>query len=111
MKKKWLILAPLGLAVFIAVGGVVVEHLWNWLLPELFGWREINFWQSLGLLALCRILFGGFGGHGPDGPRFRRRAAGPHEPMTPEEREKLRQGIRARCVGAEAPAAETREPA
>jgi hypothetical protein len=36
-------------------------HLWNWLLPPLFGWRQITFWQALGILALCRILFGGFG--------------------------------------------------
>ncbi len=51
---------------FIAIGGEIVLHLWNWLLPPLFGWRQITFWQALGLLALCRILFGGFGR-----PRFR----------------------------------------
>jgi len=31
----------------------VVMHLWNWLAPELFGLRQITFWQALGLLALC----------------------------------------------------------
>jgi hypothetical protein len=46
---------------FILVGGVVVQWLWNWLLPEIFGLRPIAFWQALGLLALCRILFGSFG--------------------------------------------------
>jgi len=46
-------------------GGEIVLHLWNWLLPSLFGWREITFWQAVGLLALCRILFGGFGWHRP----------------------------------------------
>jgi RNA polymerase sigma factor (sigma-70 family) len=44
-------------------GGTIVRLLWNWLLPPLFGWPEVTFWQALGLLALCRILFGGFGGH------------------------------------------------
>ena len=40
--------------------------LWNWLLPDIFGLRQITFWQALGLLALCRILFGSFGrGGGP----------------------------------------------
>ena len=34
--------------------------LWNWLTPPLFGFRTITFWQALGLLAFCRILFGGF---------------------------------------------------
>ena len=67
MRKKWkkLIwiapLAILAMVLFIWIGGEVVMHLWNWLLPTLFGWRQITFWQALGLLALCRILFGGFG--------------------------------------------------
>ena len=52
-----------GFIVFIVVGGVIVRLLWNWLLPDLFGLRQITFWQALGLLALSRILFGGFGHH------------------------------------------------
>ena len=39
-------------------------YLWNWLLPMLFGWRLITFWQAVALLALCRILFGGVSGRG-----------------------------------------------
>jgi hypothetical protein len=60
---------------FILLGGVIVQWLWNWLLPDIFGLREISFWQALGLLALCRILFGGFGrggGHHRDTGRRRR---------------------------------------
>jgi len=91
-KRKWIfVAAPVGLALFIAAGGEVVMQLWNWLAPELFGWREITFWQGLGLLALCRILFGGLVG-GPRGPRYTAR-------MTGEERELLRQRIRDRCAG------------
>jgi hypothetical protein len=48
-------------ALFILLGGLVVQWLWNWLLPDIFGLRQITFWQALGLLALCRILFGSFG--------------------------------------------------
>ncbi len=95
-RKKLLLLAPLaivGFAVFIALGGAVVQLLWNWLVPPIVGWREITFWQAVGLLALCRILFGGFGMHG-GGPR--RRMAERCQQMTPEEREKFRQGMRAR---------------
>jgi hypothetical protein len=58
----------LAFVVFIFVGGYAVQLLWNWLLPDLLGVRAVTFWEALGLLALCRILFGGFGrsggGHG-----------------------------------------------
>jgi hypothetical protein len=100
MRKRLIALAPLavlGFLLFIAIGGEVVMHLWNWLLPPLFGWRQITFWQALGLLALCRILFGGFGLHGSGRSNFRRRRAERWERMTPEERERFRQGILGRC--------------
>jgi len=103
-KRKWIFLAPLailGLLLFIALGGEIVQQLWNWLLPPLFGWRQITFWQGLGILALCRILFGGFGHHGSDGSGFRRRmakrGADRWEAMTPEERERFRHGMRGSC--------------
>ena len=111
MRRKWFFLAPLAIAAFIAIGGEVVLHLWNWLLPALFGWRQITFWQALGLLALCRILFGNFGGHGFHDPDFRRRMAERWENMTPEEREKFRHGMRSRCGGFGAPTSGTGEPA
>ena len=76
MRKRWIFLAPgdlLGILLFAFIGGEVVQLLWNWLLPPLFGWPQITFWQALGLLALCRILFGGFGRHGHrSGSAFRR---------------------------------------
>ena len=94
-----------------AIGGEVVMHLWNWLLPMLFGWRQITFWQAVGLLALCRILFGGFGGRGFHRSNFRRRMAERWERMTPEEREKFRHGMRSHCGGFGGPTGETKEPA
>ena len=103
IRKKWFWLAPLAilaLLLFIALGGEIVRQLWNWLLPSLFGWRQITFWQALGILALCRILFGGFGSHGSGHSNVRRRMrdrmADRWEHMTPEEREKFRQSILAR---------------
>ena len=103
---KWIfVAAPLGFAIFIAIGGGIVMLLWNWLAPELFGLRTINFWQALGLLALCRILFGGFGLSGGSSGRSRRRMEGRMserirarmderwEQMTSEERERLRHGF------------------
>ena len=103
-KKKMIWLAPvaiLALALFIAAGGMVVRELWNWLLPPLFGLRTVTFWQALGILALSRILFGGFGFHGNSGSRGRK--AKRWEGMSAEERERFRQGIGERCgLGASA---------
>jgi hypothetical protein len=99
MRKRLLWIAPLailGMIVFIFVGGTVVKLLWNWLLPPLFGWPQLNFWQALGILALCRILFGGIGLHGGHRSELRRRMAERWEQMTPEERERCRRGMRER---------------
>ena len=111
-KMKLIFIAPLailGIFLFIAIGGELVMQLWNWLLPPLFGWREITFWQALGLLALCRILFGGFGFHGSGRPSFRRRMEERCEHMTPEERERFRQRMRER-FGFGPPASENKGP-
>ena len=97
MKRKWIFLAPLAMLLFIALGGAIVQLLWNSLLPALFGWHEITFWQALGILALCRVLFGGLGGRGFYRSGFRRRWAERWEAMTPEERERFQQGMRGRC--------------
>ena len=109
------ILAPIGIALFIWIGGELVMHLWNWLLPPLFGWRQITFWQAFGLLALCRILFGGVSGRGWHRSNMRRRMAERMderwEKMTPEEREKFRQSWRARCAGFAEPTSSTKESA
>jgi hypothetical protein len=115
MRRKkliWIVpLAIVGIALFIWIGGEVVMHLWNWLLPALFGWRLITFWQAVGLLALCRILFGRWGGRGGHRSNLRRRMDERWERMTPEEREKFGQSWRARCGGFAAPASENKEPA
>jgi hypothetical protein len=112
-RNKWIFfVGPLALAVFIWIGGEVVMLLWNWLLPMLFGWRQITFWQALGLLVLCRILFGNLGhGHGSDRAHSRWQKTEHWERMTPEEREKFRQDMRSRWCGSGAPSGETNEPA
>src|SRR6266853_1139238 len=97
-----------------------MKRKWIWILPPLFGWHTLTFWQGLGLLALCRILFGGWGGSGGGkghirhrmrermaermGERMRER----REKMTPEEREKFRQGLRGCCDAAPPPDSKTR---
>jgi len=93
---KFLVFVILFLTIVIAGFGNAVLHLWNWLMPSLFGLHPITFWQAVGLLALSWILFGGWRGfHGPGyGKRWRQRMAERWERMTPEEREKFREGMR-----------------
>src|SRR5262249_43865234 len=87
-----------GFVVFLALGTYVVMRLWNWLLPPMFGWHVLTFWQALGLLALCRILFGGLG-VGGGRSNMRSRMWDRWERMSPEERERMRQSWRGRWSG------------
>lgn len=76
--------------------GALVMFLWNAVLPGLLHVSEINYWQSLGLLALCRILFGGFrfGGKGHYyGGGWREK----YKNMSDEEREALKAKWKERC--------------
>jgi hypothetical protein len=101
MKRNWIVHGlKIALFVILAVTAVsfIVMALWNWLIPAITGWKAIDFWQALGLLVLSRILFGlragfGFGHRG----HWRGRMAERWHNMTPEEREKFREGMRARC--------------
>ena len=96
-KRKLFFIIPaaiVGITLFMGIGGWLVMSLWNWLLPALFGWRMITFWRALGMLVLCRILFGGFGHHGIG--RSRRDWGGRWGNMSDEERAKFREAMRAK---------------
>lgn len=96
-RKFWVIraiLIPIGIAALVLGLGLLIMFLWNSILPSLFGWSTITFWQGVGLLVLSRILFGGFkcchrGGHLHEGVH--------RWHMNPEEREKMRQEWKSRC--------------
>ena len=73
----------------VAVLGGAVMLLWNWVMPPILpGAAEISFWRALGLLVLCRILFGGFRGH-HGWHEKKRRMRERWQAMTPEERERV----------------------
>ena len=100
MRKKWWIflVAPPAMVAFGWLFGEIVMHLWNWLMPAIFGLKMITFWQAIGLLILARILVGAVGGGGGNN-RQRTRAGTRWECMTPEEHEKFREWMRTRQAG------------
>lgn len=87
---KMIVLAAIALAVF----GLVVMALWNWLMPAIFGLTTITYWQAWGLLILSWILLGGFRGPAYRRRHWRRRMAERWARMSPEEREKFREDMR-----------------
>jgi hypothetical protein len=74
-KKTWEIKMPkwakivgaiiVGLVTAVLLGfifGIVVQYLWNWLMPEIFGLAEITYWQAFGIVILAHLIFGSFKG-------------------------------------------------
>jgi hypothetical protein len=98
--KRYRFLRVLKIALFataaVTAVSFLVMSLWNALMPGIFAVRAISFWQALGLLVLSKILFGGFRPY-RGGPHWRRRMIERWEQMTPEEREKFKQGMRRAC--------------
>ncbi len=84
----------------IVVFGFVTMSLWNWLVPELFNGPVIDFWQTLGLLLLSKILFSGFGGkshgHNPNsyGAQWKKRFVDKVSSLSPEDREAFKQKMK-----------------
>ena len=93
-RRRWYLFIPLVLLAFVAFG-LITMHLWNSLMPVLFHWPQITFWQTVGLLVLSRLLLGGLGGHGRGHGHHqcRRNMHEKWENMSPEEREKFQEHI------------------
>jgi|SRR5579864_30705 len=77
-----------------ALFGLIVMHLWNWLMPALFGLHAVTYWQAIGLLILSWILFRGPRGWGRPGAYRWNDMRGRWQRMTPEERERFRTKMR-----------------
>lgn len=79
---KFLMLIPVA-----AVLSLIVMLLWNKILPGLVHVGFITYWQSVGLLVLSKILFGGFNWIGRGGtPPLRAKFMN----LSIEEREKIK---------------------
>lgn len=97
--SRYTVLKGIKIALMVVVAtvvfGFIVEGLWNALVPPIIGWHAITFWQALGLLVLSKILFGGFHRHSSrDRARWKERMLQRWAKMTPEERERFREGMR-----------------
>lgn len=100
-RRKKLFLLP-AIALLLFGLGAIIQRLWNAILPDVAHVSAISYWQAMGLLLLCRILFGRFhfGGRGHDGRRF---GMQPHEMrekwrnMSDEERALFKQRFKDRC--------------
>jgi len=81
------------------VVAAVVQWLWNAILPDLIHVGRLTYWKALGLLVLCRILFGGFRGGPPRGRSSFRRTAWREKwmNMSEEERKNFKEQWRQRC--------------
>jgi len=93
--------APLFLLFFVVMLlllSAIVMLLWNAILPPLLHVGNISYGQSIGLLILCRILFGGFrfgGPRRPYGPTNRLREKWMN--MSDEEKAQFRNEWQKRC--------------
>jgi len=85
IKKRWqsspkwariIGMVILGLAAAVLFGfifGYFVQLLWNALIPDLFGLKEITYWQAFGIVVLARLIFGcSLGGDNDRGPKSAR---------------------------------------
>ena len=114
MKGKWII-RGIGFTILVAIGitafGFVFMHLWNWLMPAIFGLGEITWFQGIGLLILGKMLFGGWRskwGHGHCGGGYcgggygyrggwKNKWKEKMMNMSPEEREKFKMKMKEKC--------------
>jgi hypothetical protein len=75
--------------------GAAVMWLWNNILPGVTGVGTLTYWQAVGLLVLCRLLFGGFRGRPGGKRRANMRKGWMH--MSDEERARFRAEWQDRC--------------
>lgn len=78
-----------------AVGGAM--WLWNTLVPEIFGWKTVSYWQMLGLLALFHLLFGHLSHPMPHRERHRHLHEIMHGMSHDERRRFIRRRMRSLC--------------
>lgn len=89
--KKAPVAIVIGAGVF-AAASAVTEFLWNKAVVPAAHANPIDYWQAVGILAISKLLFGGFRGRGrgPMGRMWKHRMRARWESMTPEEKEQFK---------------------
>lgn len=100
-RKKKFLLIPIFIILLFSLSSVI-QRLWNGILPDAVHASTISYWQAMGLLVLCRILFGRFhfGGRGDRPGGFGGAGQGMREKwmkMSDEERATFKQRFKDRC--------------
>ncbi|MCU0382837.1 MAG: hypothetical protein MUF68_02110 [Cyclobacteriaceae bacterium] len=85
-------------ATIVVLFGYIVMLLWNNILADVTPIKPINFWQSLGLLLLSKILFGGFNkGFAQKGKIWSSEMKAKWHNMSETEKEQFKQQWRSKC--------------
>jgi hypothetical protein len=112
-RGAWCVCIPFIAAGAVLIFGAVVQWLWNAILPGLLNVAAISYWQAVGLLVLCKILFSGWHGSHHKFHRHWQRHHQWHDAdwwmkLPEEERNKIRQEWEKRCCscGCEPPKSE-----
>lgn len=77
--------------VLVAILTMAVMLLWNWLIPEFFNGKMINYWQAMGILVLARLLTG-LGKAGSDHWKYKMRNG--WNSLSSDEKQQLREKFR-----------------
>jgi len=46
--------------IVVIISILITQYIWNAVMPDVFGTKQITFWQTIGLLILTNIFFGGY---------------------------------------------------
>jgi len=95
-ERKLFLIIPFALMGIAAFTGIVM-FLWNNVLAVVLHVSAITLWQSLGILVLSKILFGGFRGGHWGRQQWKNKMIQRWDAMTPEEKEKFRGEWEKRC--------------
>jgi hypothetical protein len=63
----FVLLGIIGAGVLVSGISIAVKGLWNWLMPDIFGLKRINYRQALGITILAKLLFGSGPAHAHSG--------------------------------------------
>lgn len=96
-KVLWGILFAILMVVLVLLFGQLVMLLWNFVVPDITGWKSISFQQALALLLLCKILFGSFGKGGGGGRSMGSKWKNKWNAMSDEEKELLKDRFKQSC--------------